>query len=213
MEPAEALLLDQVPLSARAKIAPTLKTAYAAAQTLIDSDPILNTPSALDNRGRIIQWAVDLGFQKLIETGGWGYELRWRPFEKPTGRYLEIRAPYLVMTISQVVDPTTQPRDVYFRENKRMNNQEWLLGMKPDDEGVAGLPHALILHGHREPHFAHLAMPRAVHSHGFLYRSPNLMLMPHEVLAEEPQMEQTDAEAVITLKLEIDRWRRDHGER
>jgi hypothetical protein len=211
MDQAEALILDQVPLAARARIAPTLRTAYAAAQAIINDEPILNVPSALDNRGRIIQWAVDYGFQKLIETGGWQYDFKWRPFEKPTGRYLEIRAPYLVLTISQVADPTQQPRDVKFRENKRLNNQGWLKGMQPEDEKrVAGLPHALILHGHQAPNFAHLAMPRAEHANKFLYFSANLMAMPHIVTSEPPSMEETDIEAVMTLKEEIDKWRRDN---
>src|ERR1700743_3014811 len=120
MERAEAFLLDQVPMSARAKIAPTLKTAYAAAATIIEAEPVLNVASAQDNRGRIVQWAVDFGFQKLVETGGWAFDSRCRPCERPPGRYLEIRAPYLVMTISQVEHPTLQPRDVYFRANKRL---------------------------------------------------------------------------------------------
>jgi hypothetical protein len=214
MDRAEAFLLDQVPMVARAKIAPTLKTAYAAADTLIASEPILQVNSAKDNRGRILQWAVDRGFERLIDTGGWNYEYRWRPFERPTGRYLEIRAPYLVLTISQVEHPTVQPRDVRFRANKRLNNRSWLPGMEPEDDGeeVAGLPHALILHGHQDLNFAHLAMPEGIHTQGYVYRSPNLMLMPHAVPATEVPMEDTDLEAVITLKEEIDKWRRDHGE-
>jgi hypothetical protein len=212
MERAEAFLLDQVPMLARAKIAPTLKTAYAAAGVLIASDPILQVPTASDNKGRIIQWAVDLGFQRLIGTGGWTYDYRWRPFERPTGRYLEIRASHLVMTISQVEHPTIQPRDVHFRANKRLNNKSWLPGMEPEDEKeVNGLPHTLILHGHQDLNFAHLAMPEGLHNAGYIYRSPNLMLMPHEISATEPPMEDTDVEAVMTLKEEIDRWRKDHG--
>jgi hypothetical protein len=213
MERSEAFLLDQVPMTARAKIAPTLKTAYAAANVLIASDPILQVPTACDNKGRIIQWAVDKGFERLIETGGWSYEYRWRPFERPTGRYLEIRAPYLVMTISQVEHPTVQPRDVHFRANKRLNNKSWLPFMEPEDEKeVFGLPHALILHGHQDLNFAHLAMPDGQHSAGYICRSPNLMLMPHEIPAAETAMENTDIEAVMTLKEEIDKWRKDHGE-
>jgi len=213
MERAEAFLLDQVPMSARAKIAPTLKTAYAAAATIIEAEPVLNVASAQDNRGRIVQWAVDFGFQKLVETGGWAFDFRWRPFERPTGRYLEIRAPYLVMTISQVEHPTLQPRDVYFRANKRLNNRSWLPGMEPEDEKeVAGLPHALILHGYQSLNFAHLAMPEGIHTQGYIYRSPNLLLMPHAVASTEPGMEETDLEAVLTLKEEIDKWRKDHGE-
>jgi hypothetical protein len=213
MDKAEALLMDQVPLTARSKIAPTLKAAYAAANLLIDNEPILKVVSAQDNKGRIIQWAVDLGFQKLLESGGWTYDFRWRPFERPTGRYLEIRAPYLVMTISQVEHPTVQPRDVLFRANKRVANGGWLPGLEPEEESaVAGLPHALILHGYQSLNFAHLAMPESYDNKGYIYRSPNLMLLPHAVPAPETPMENTDIDAVLTLKEEIDKWRRDHGE-
>ena len=213
MDRAEAFLLDQVPMAVRAKIPPTLKTAYAAAETLIASDPILQVQSAKNNKGRVIQWAVDLGFQRLLETGGWPFDFRWRPFERPTGRYLEISAPYLVMTISQVEHPTIQPRDVHFRANKRLNNRGWLPFMEPEDEKeIVGLPHALILHGYQSLNFAHLAMPEGDHGQGFVCRSPNLMLMPHEVPMAEPPMENTDIEAVMSLKEEIDKWRRDHAD-
>jgi hypothetical protein len=37
------------------------------------------------------------------------------------------------------------------------------------------------------------------------------MLMPHAVTSTEPPPEDTDIEAVITLKEEIDKWRRDNG--
>lgn len=201
-----------MPVPLRAKIPPTLQTAYAAADILIKSDPILNVPSAQDNRGRIIQYAVDRGFQTLMETGGWPFDYRWAEFERGTGHYLEIRAPYLVMTISQVADPSKQPRDVCFRANKRLNNQTWLAGMEPEDEkAIFGLPHALILHGHQTLNFAHLGMPKGAHADGFEYRTPNLMLLPHAVPMTEPPMEDTDIEAVMTLKEEIDKWRRDHG--
>jgi hypothetical protein len=46
-----------------------LKTAYEAAAILIEQEPILSVTSAKDNRGRIVQWAVDLGFERLVRTG------------------------------------------------------------------------------------------------------------------------------------------------
>jgi hypothetical protein len=54
-------------------------------------------------------------------------------------------------------------------------------------------------------------MPKGAHADGFEYRTPNLMLLPHAVPMTEPPMEDTDIEAVMTLKEEIDKWRRDHG--
>jgi hypothetical protein len=37
------------------------------------------------------------------------------------------------------------------------------------------------------------------------------MLMPHVIPSAEPPAEDTDAEAIITLKDEIEKWQRDHG--
>ena len=207
----EAFLLDQVPMVHRSKIPTTLKTAYAAAAAIVKSEPPLNVPSAQDNWGRIIQWCVDFGFEKLVETGEWPYEARWRSFAKPTGRYLEIVASHSVITISQCSDPTKQPRDVVFRTNKRLNNQGRLEGIIRDEgPSTVGLPHILLLHGHQDLTFAHLGVPNEKHTLGYLYRTPNLMLMPHAVASTEPAIEDTDYEAVMTLKEEIDRWRKDN---
>jgi hypothetical protein len=37
------------------------------------------------------------------------------------------------------------------------------------------------------------------------------MLMPHGVRPDVPPPEDTDIEAIMTLKEEIDRWKKDHG--
>jgi hypothetical protein len=132
---AEAFLRDQIPLSLRSHIAPTLKTAYASAEALIKDEPILNVTSAIDNKGRIIQWAVDMAFERLVQSGQWPFDCRWVYFAKPTGRYLEIRPSHSAITISQVADPKKQPRDVLFRANKRLNGQGWLTGLpRPEEE-------------------------------------------------------------------------------
>ena len=68
MKQAERFLDDQIPVKTRALIAPTLKTAYAAAAVVIKENPILSVRSAQDNYGRITAWAVDYEFQKLIEV-------------------------------------------------------------------------------------------------------------------------------------------------
>ncbi|MGY3237973.1 hypothetical protein ACVWZ4_001368 [Bradyrhizobium sp. USDA 4472] len=213
MDCAEAFLRDQIPLALRSFIPATLKTAYEAAALLIADEPILNVTSAQDNRGRIIQWAVDLGFERLCRSGQWPFDLRWRWFERPTGRYLEILPSHSAVTISQVSDPSKQPRDVAFRANKRLNGQGWLAGLKPDGEEAGGTPHILLFHGYQTLNFAHLGLPREDQQKGYHYRTPNLMLMPHVVTSPEPPPEDTDIEAVVTLKEEIDKWRRDNGDR
>ena len=212
MEYAEAFMKDQVSASLRSLIPSTLKTAYDAAALLIAQEAILSVKSAQDNRGRIIQWAVDLGFQRLCETGQWPFDHRWTYFERPTGRYLEILPSHSVITISQVDNPAKQPRDVRFRANKRLNGQGWLAGLSPvEEQSNSGIPHVLLIHGHQTLNFAHLGIPKEHQESGYHYRSPNLMLMPHSVTSTEPPPEDTDIEAVITLKEEIDKWRKDNG--
>jgi hypothetical protein len=214
VEYAEAFLRDQMPLQLRTLIPTTLKQAYDNAAILAKGEPILSVNSAKDNHGRIVQWAVDLGFERLCESGQWPFDFCWRPFEKPTGRYLEIRPSHSVITISQVADPKNQPRDVRFRANKRMSSQAWLPGLpQPEDQKPTdGVPHVLLIHGHQTLNFAHLGVPRTEQTKGYYYRTDNLMLMPHAVPSTEPPPEDTDIEAVLTLKEQIDKWRRDNGE-
>jgi hypothetical protein len=207
-------LLDQVPLNLRSLIPSTLKTAYAAAEVLIESEPILKVPSAEDNRGRIISWAIDLGFVKLLQSAQWPFDYRWGTFSRPTGRFLEIILSHSLLTISQTPVANQQPRDVHFRANKRLNNQGFLdfVEFRRERE-VCGLPHILLIHGYQTLTFAHLGIPNEIHSYGYIYRTPNLMRMPHAVLRPEPPPEETDVEAVMTLKDEIDKWRRDHDKK
>jgi hypothetical protein len=212
VEHAEAFLRDQITAAQRALIAPTIKQAYEAADLQIRESVIFTVPSAQDNRGRIIQWAVDFAFQRLVESQQWPFDFRWTYFERPTGRYLEILPSHSVLTISQVSDPSKQPRDVLFRANKRLNAQGWFRGMEPDDFKTAGIPHILLIHGHQAPNFAHLGIPRVDQESGYYFRTANLMQMPHLVMSPEPPPENTDIEAVITLKEEIDKWRRDNVE-
>ncbi|MAL56606.1 MAG: hypothetical protein CL682_05460 [Brevundimonas sp.] len=213
MNLSEAFLNEQIPLNLRPMIPATLKTAYAAAATLIKDEPILNVQSAKDGRGRIVQWAVDLGFQRLVTSGQWPFDMDWKYFAHPTGRYLEIRPSHSVLTISQLSDPKKQPRDVRFRANKRLSAMNWLTNL-PDpreQEKPANGIHILLVHGHQTLNFSHLGIPNPNHRRGYLYRTPDLMLMPHEVEAPEHPLEDTDTEAVMTLKEEIDKWRRDSG--
>jgi hypothetical protein len=209
---AERFLLDQIPMRYRALIPTTLKLAYSAVGIMVTHEPILQTPSAEDNRGRLISWAVDFGFERLIKTGQWPVDCRWREFAKPTGRYLEMRLSHSVLSISQISDPRQQPRNVLFRENARLLNEQFLFPeMDAEERQVKGLPHFLMVHGYQELSFAHVAVPHIEHDRGYLYRTPNLMMMPHALPRDEPPPEDTDAEAILTLKEEIERWQRDHG--
>ena len=209
---AEIFVLDQIPIVRQSLIPSTLKTAYDAAKLYFDGEEIFKVESAKQNRGRVVAWAVDRGFEKLIESGQWPYEMAWQPFAKPTGKYLQIRMPYAVLTISQCEDPEEQPRNVKFRENLRLSPQ----GVLPfaefeNDRRAMGVPHIILAHGHQDLIFAQLGIPNANHGLGYIYRTRNLLLMPHEIAQTLPTVEQTDMDAVVTLKEEIDKWRRDNG--
>lgn len=212
MNLAEAFLLDQIPVAQRAIVPTTLKNAYSAAKLVIDNEPIFNIPSGIPQQGRIIQLAVDAAFDKLVVSGQFGRDRRWRSFEKPTGRYLEILFSHSALTISQVSNPDKQPRDVGFRRNKRLASQITMEFMGDEPVDTTGLPHILLLHGHQALDFAHLAIPEPLHWLGFQHKTANLMLMPHAVPVQEIPMEDTDVEAVMSLKEEIDRWMRDNNQ-
>lgn len=209
----EVFLLDQFPRQYWPLIPTTLTTAYAAARRLADEETILQVPSAQDNHGRLISWAVDLGFVRLIESGRLPFDFRWKSFAKPTGRYLEIRLPQSVVSISQVVDPQKQPRNVAFRKNGRLNNEPCFdLPEFEAEQTITGLPHLLIAHGHQTLEFAHIGVPHPLHNKGFRYLSPNLMRLPHEVVDDLPATEDTDTdfEALELLKQDLEQWRRDN---
>ncbi|WP_353200385.1 hypothetical protein [Sandarakinorhabdus sp.] len=208
-------LQDQFPKQFWPLIPSTLRTAYDAAKLLAAEEPILQIETALDNHGRLISWAVDLGFKRLIESGRLPFDFRWRSFAKPTGRYLEIRLPHSVLSISQVSDSQNQPRNVEFRRNGRLNNEPYFdLPEFESEQQVRGLPHLLITHGHQTLEFAHLGVPHPIHSRGFRYQSPNLMQMPHELADDLPPAENTDTdfEALGLLKQDLEQWQKDNDD-
>lgn len=208
---AEHFLLDQVPLKYRSAIPTTLKSAYAAAELLIKQEPILQVASAVDNRGRIIQWAVDLAIEKLIKSGQWPFDFEWKSFAKPTGRYLRVRLSHSMLTVSQVSNAKKQPRDVEFRGNSRLNN-EWVFDFDDlrKEKEVLGLPHFLLIHGYQDLTFSHLAVPNALHNRGYIYRTPNILGMPHKIVDDAPPVEQTEFEAAMVLKEEIEKWQKEN---
>jgi hypothetical protein len=214
---AERFVLDQVPLRYRALIPPVIKDAKAAVAILARSEPILQVESAKNNYGRLISWGVDLGIQRLIESGRWPADFRWRSFAKPTGKYLQLRLSHSVMSISLVADPAIQPRDVKFRQNARLNNQpSFDIEEFEDTRAVAGLPSFLLVHGTASKgdlvqEFAHIGVPHPEHHRKYIYRTANIMDLPHEVHSDVPPVEDTDDDAVMSMKEDIEKWRRDNG--
>jgi hypothetical protein len=116
------------------------------------------------------------------------------------------------MTISQVSDPSKQPRDAKFRENARLINDPFIPELEMDeDREVSGLPSFLFVHGYQDLSFAHFGVPHSRHHRDYIYRTGNLLFLPHEVSSSVAPVENTDVEATMTLKEEIDKWRKDHG--
>ena len=111
------------------------------------------------------------------------------------------------MTISQVDDPRKQPRNVVFRENARLINQPFLSGLEMDPV-VTGVPSLLFTHGHQDLNFAHLCLPHSQHRRAYIYRSENLLMIPHELRSDVTPIEHTNTDALdtMTLKEEIDKW-------
>ena len=116
-----------------------------------------------------------------------------------------------------MADPSVQPRDVRFRQNARLNNQpSFDLKDFADTRTIVGLPSFLMIHGHisrgeLDMEFAHIGVPHPIHSRDYIYKTSNLMNMVHEVRSDVPPVEDTDTDAVISLKEEIEKYRRDNG--
>lgn len=214
---ADVFVRDQIAPDLWPKFSTLLRTAYAAADDLVRDNPILQVGSAEDNKGRIIAWAVDFAMERAVETGAFPCECNWRPFDEPTGRYLELRFAHSRLTISQVANPKMQPRNVGFRENARLGNGQWAFDFHSEviekEEEISGLPHILFLHGYKNLEFAHLAVPSPTSRRSFLWRSQNLMKLPHEVPQTGPAPEDTDYDLneMKLLKERIEKWQQDNG--
>lgn len=215
MSQAEIFLSDQLPQPIRNSIPTTLRNAYKAADAYINETPFLHVKSAKDNRGRIISWAVDHAFETLVESGQWGNATcQWNQFNSPTGHYLEIVLGHSVLTISQIKNPNRQPRDARFRQNKRFNNQLCLnFENHKKNLTIDGRPHILLLHGYQSLSFSYLAVPNEDHQLGYVYKTPNLMLQSHQRHdGDVVPAEDTNTEAVMTLKEDINRWEKNSGQ-
>lgn len=204
---------DQLPPRNWLTIPTVLRTAYAAATELVKNNPILQVESAEDNKGRLISWAVDFGLKRAVDNGSLPCDYRWRPFDKPTGRYLELRFPHSTASVSQVENPKRQPRNVVFRENARLRAPD-LLSEIEEKEPLSGAPHFLLVHGYQELNFAHFGAPSATSKKMWGWLSDNLMTLPHEMPSEGPEPEDTDInlDELNLLKEDIERWMKDNDE-
>jgi hypothetical protein len=216
----EQFLLDQIPNKIRRLIPQKLRIAYEAAELLVGNTPMLQIPTAKDDRGRINSWAVDFAIKGLIESQEWSADFRWQPFARPTGVYLEIILPHSRLTISQVPIWNEQPRNVVFRQNARLGNYQFRLpGFETDEDDASGATNAsgpislLLVHGYKQLEFAHIGIPQKHHEMGYIYQTPNLMRMLYEVAPPEspPPEVEVNLDELMSLKEEIERRLRDDG--
>lgn len=212
---AEQFLLDQIPARVQRLIVPRLKLGYASAEEHIKATPMLQIPTAADDRGRIITWAVEYSIKGLIDSGEWRADYSWQPYARPTGCFLEIRLPHSTLSISQVKFWREQPRNVEFRANARFGNSQINIpgfGGDDDDDMATGCPSFLLVHGHKSLEFAHIGIPHKHHQHGYIYQSTNLMKMAYEVPASNlaPPEPAPNIDQLLSLKAEIEKWQRDH---
>jgi len=216
---AEKFLLDQIPLRVQRLLPPKLKLAYEAADEHIKATPMLQIPTAADDRGRLISWAVDFAIKGLIESGEWQADYRWQLFARPTGCYLEVRLPHSTLSISQVHFWKDQPRNAVFRQNARLGNAQMSFpgfgGEEEIDDAIAGCPSFLLVHGHRDLQFAHIGIPHQLHQRGYIYQTQNLMRLLYEAPQSNlpPPEPKRDIDELLSLKAEIEKWQRDNGEK
>jgi hypothetical protein len=198
----------ELPPMQRALITPALRRAYGAVEQLYQQEPLFLVESARINKGHVIAWAVDQQIERLLTSGQLPYDYRWSPFERPTGKFLQIRLPASTLSVSQLPMPTDVPRHAHFRQNRILSNAPFLdLEGFEDESEINGLPHLILSHGYQDLSFAHVGVlhPES-QQFGWIYRTPNLLKEIHAVETEMPAEEAADAEAVVTLRDGIARW-------
>jgi hypothetical protein len=186
--PAEHFTNEEVPPNIRPLIPTAIRRAYLAADATIESAPYLTTPGGRYQRGDLIMLAASYEFQQLVKNGSLPFDGAWEFFAKPTGKHFVMLTKRARITVNQVEDPRKKPRRAVFRNNYAEINQSSLFEdfeedlkrarEEADKDGERRLLH--ILHGYKEPDFAHLAYPHPDRNR-HIYRSQNLMKMPHEM--------------------------------
>lgn len=201
----------ELPPKHRAIIPPALHAAYAAVEQLYQQEPLFSVESAIIGRGHVVAWAVDRQIERLLISGQLPYDYRWSPFERPTGKYLQIRLPTSTLSISQLAVSTDVPRHAHFRQNRILSNAPFLnLEGFENESQISGLPHLLLTHGYQELSFAHIGVLHPEpHRFGWIYRTSNLLKGVQVIETDMPAEEAADAEAVVTLRDDIARWVRE----
>lgn len=202
---------SEFPPVLRAYVPSALASAYTAVDELYDTVLLFTVTSARFNKGHVISWAVDFQIERLLKDGKLPFDYKWVPFDQPTGKYLQIYLPASTLSISQLPLPAAVPRHASFRHNRVLNNAPLLdFPEFQKEQRVTGLPHLILAHGYQQLSFAHIGVCDP-ESAGWIYRTPNLLKMPHAIESAEPKAEAADVDAEVTLREELMRWARDHA--
>lgn len=208
---------SEFPIRERIKLPPAFEAAYNAVDKLYRDDPLFEVTSAQFGKGHVVSWAVDLQIERMIKGGQLAYDYRWVPFEKPTGRFLQLRLAASTLSICQLPQATAIPRPADYRSNRILNNQLWLdLPEFEEEKRVTGLPHLILSHGCQALTFVQVGLLNRYQSQLYWsYRTPNMMKLPRAVTPDIPPAEAPDIEIEVSLrelKEEIIRFVKDgHG--
>ncbi|MCW5695035.1 MAG: hypothetical protein KIT48_21965 [Pseudolabrys sp.] len=195
--PAEHFTDTEVPAELRPLFPAALRRAYSAADITMERDDYLATPGAKYQRGDLIMLAASYEFEQLLKRGLLpGFDGTWEFFAKPTGKHFVMLTSRARITLNQVQDPRKKPRRAVFRNNYAELNEAGLFDSFDDElkrareeaerDGARRLLH--ILHGYHDLDFAHIAYPHPERNR-HIYRSRNLMQLPHEVSSDLPAPE------------------------
>lgn len=132
----------------------------------------------------------------MIKSQNLPFDGAWEFFARPTGKHFVMLTPRARITTSQIIDPDRRPRRAVFRTNYAEDNSRFLFEdmnaaadmarQQAEIDGRRRLLH--ILHGYQALEFAYLAYPHP-EQNCHIYRSPNMMRIPHSVTSDLPPAE------------------------
>ncbi len=209
--PAQEFVDEEVPASLRHLFPSLLRRAYVVADDIIDRHLQFQTPGGRFQRGDLIMICTAFELEKLVESGDLPFDGRWEDFAKPTGKHYVLRSRRACITTSQVEDPSKKPRNAVHRTNYGEMNDLFLFEEMRVDVAADERRHLLFLHGYQDLNFAHIAYPHP-EKNRHIYRTNNLMWMPHEATSDLPPQEgpprSPDPEAIEN----VERYLRDNDD-
>jgi hypothetical protein len=185
--PAEEFIDEEVPQELRHLIPSALRRAYALADGTMDRHAYLMTPGGKYQRGDLVMLAASYEFEQLVESRILPFDGTWEDFARPTGKHYVMLTKHARITTSQVEDPAKKPRRAVFRNNYGEANERYLF---PEMDVLISADERRLLHflhGYQDLNFVHIAYPHP-EMNRHIYRTPNLMRLPHEITSGDPDL-------------------------